>query len=626
MLSMSVWKRVCCLLQLQVVTQVLLALTRAPWRDAPVGVQDRAHTSYTGVATTDGTRFFGQVTMTKMGAEHFLYHTSHCACGQTGERHSSNMPGRSNTGVPFGNPNVYNFEGSECSEPSGFSEDADLAEQDSLDFLAQHGWDPIEAVEPFAACSQQGLDDSGRGARLSHDFSPVKLARKRRAADMEMGKGAGPDKNLFFNMLKLQCTGVPWMPWTTGLVAHGFKKGPCRLPMPWLSMQLVGRQSSLQGPVPSAEPPERMATMLVDLSLAVPSHMQLSRALLDLAGQLTGEDMSSCVFADVFRNRAMVTLVKQSLDYYKLALWMRQWLSLQLMQLTESVVHQCVSFLRETGAAPTLADATVKAFWFMHVTATITDFSPKVFTSRITGVCRDIYWRKRLLRQAPPFPAEIARALEVHALDAESKIDFMFTNFILFCIFSSRSIGNAAKIREVESSRLHDTLLVEVLQPETIMEVLVRNHPYMGWQVWWFFQGRRVHVDLPHGCKCCEAIVVLPRQFESFASQTFRMLTSVLNLEFNSDSSNAARIYQDDRHLLDELAEPLQQPGDWAESESDVSDEDSFSEGGKFVEAKPVPANSAAGQKPLHKDSLVVHVKRDNQTPAAAVRCHQTTA
>jgi hypothetical protein len=32
----------------------------------------------------------------------------------------------------------------------------------------------------------------------------------------------------------------------------------------------------------------------------------------------------------------------------------------------------------------------------MHSTANIVDFNPKVFTSRITGVCRDMYMRKRI--------------------------------------------------------------------------------------------------------------------------------------------------------------------------------------------------------------------------------------
>ena len=67
--------------------------------------------------------------------------------------------------------------------------------------------------------------------------------------------------------------------------------------------------------------------------------------------------MISCVFADAFRSRA------------------NEYMSLQRMQLSESVVYQYLNFLRETGAAPTLADATVKAIWFMHSTANIQRFS-----------------------------------------------------------------------------------------------------------------------------------------------------------------------------------------------------------------------------------------------------------
>ena len=202
-----------------------------------------------------------------------------------------------------------------------------------------------------------------------------------------------------------------------------FRKGPFTFSVPWLSLPTVGRQESLQGLVPSSEPPERTAARtpfhqkrlltvrlaqtedqlrakalrrLRDLILAAPSHTQQGRALLDTSGQLTGEDMISCVFAGAFRSRATATLGKRSLDYCKMALWMNQYMSLQPMQLSESAVYQYLNFLRETGAAPTLADATVKAIWFMHSTANIVDFNPKVFTSRITGVCRDMYMRKRI--------------------------------------------------------------------------------------------------------------------------------------------------------------------------------------------------------------------------------------
>ena len=54
-LSMFGWKQVCCLLQIQGVTQVPLVLTRAQWLGAPIGVQHRDNTSYIGAATTDGT-------------------------------------------------------------------------------------------------------------------------------------------------------------------------------------------------------------------------------------------------------------------------------------------------------------------------------------------------------------------------------------------------------------------------------------------------------------------------------------------------------------------------------------------------------------------------------------------
>jgi hypothetical protein len=635
------------------------------------------------------------------------------------------MPWRSNTGVPFGNVIYDNPEFFEGSDASGFSGDvATLEPQHDFSGSVVEGHLDVKAFS--IADSQLGHADGLNGVQFDSELVAAEPARKRPALDMALQKGAGPDKRLFFDMLKLRRTGMPKMPWDTGVAAEVFKKGPICLPMPWLSLPTVGKRESLQGLVPSAEPPERTASRtpfhkrrlltvrlaqtddqlrakamrrLRDLILVMPSHTQLGRALLDTSGQLTGEGMISCVFADAFRSRATATLVKRSLDYYKMALWMNQHLGLQPMQLTESVVYRYLSFLRETNAAPTLADATVKAIWFMHSTANIVDFNPKVFTSRIAGVCRDLYLRKRILRQAPPFPADVVRALEEYALHAENRVDSMFTNFILFCIFSSCRIGDAAKIREVEFSRYHDIFLVEAatseakntntmerrrmllpftaigwglhlnpwcikwemqlkaMQPETIMpafsevsgqflkrriataeanlwlrEVLVRSgltpvqaakystHSCKATIPTWAGKFGGFSMDerrmLTHHM---DANALMPLSYSrdnltALHSRVFRMLTAIRNFEFNPDDSNAARIFQENRDLLQEPEEHPQPPGDWAASESDVSGEESFVEGCNFVENQSTPANTVAGPKLVHRDSLVVHVKRDHQT------------
>ena len=648
-----------------------------------------------------------------------------CAWYLTGEIHSSRMPWRSNTGVPFGNTNVDSPEGSEGSEASGFSSGAEFVEHQP-ELFGDLFDGTMDAEEGSAVDLQQVFPEAGAESHMGHNVAAAEPGRKRLRPSMDLDEGAGPDKRLFFSMLELQRPAVPKMPWDTGLVADVFKKGPCKVPMPWLSMPSVGKQESLKGLVPSSEPPERMAMRtpfhqkrlltvrlaktddqlrakalrrLRDLVLAVPVHTQLGRALLDTSGQLTGEDMIACVFADAFRSRATATLVKRSLDYYKLALWINHNMGLQPMQLTENVVYLYLNFLRESGAAPTSADAAVKAIWFMHSTVTIVDFNPKVFTSRITGVCRDMFLRKRILRQAPPFSADAVRALEEYALHAESRADSMFTNFILFCIFSSCRIGDASKIREVEFSRFHDIFLVEAatseakntntmerrrmllpftaigwglhfnpwcikwemqlkaMQPETIMpafsevsgqflkrrittaeanfwlrEVLVRagltpeqaakfsTHSCKATIPTWAGKFGGFSMDerrmLTHHM---DANAVMPLSYSrdnltALHSRVFRMLTAIRNFEFDPDASNAARIYQDNKDLLDEPVVPPQQPGAWDASESDVSEEDTFAESCNFVSAQSMPADTVTGQKLLHKDSLVVHVKRDGQT------------
>lgn len=146
--------------------------------------------------------------------------------------------------------------------------------------------------------------------------------------------------------------------------------------MPWLTLPSVGRRDSLIGATPLEEPPEKKALRtpfhyrrllttrlaqtddqlrakalrrLRDLILVAPDQSRLGRALLDVSGQLTGEDRISSVFADAFRSRATSTLVKRSMDYYKMAVWMDQQLDLRPMQVSENVIYQYLSFLREQG-------------------------------------------------------------------------------------------------------------------------------------------------------------------------------------------------------------------------------------------------------------------------------------
>lgn len=60
-------------------------------------------------------------------------------------------------------------------------------------------------------------------------------------------------------------------------------------------------------------------------------------------------------------------------------------------------------------------------------------FCPKSLTSRISGVCRDMYMQKRVRKQAPPFPASVVRALEEYALTCRSESDSTPPSPISFC-------------------------------------------------------------------------------------------------------------------------------------------------------------------------------------------------
>lgn len=398
------------------------------------------------------------------------------------------MPWRSRVGEPFGSSYFEQSVHDDFSNAMSSQDEAPCFGDDGhLDLL---GGGPLEEAFDLEEGSVQ---ESICGVSEELDVPPHG-DRKRPLESMPSQSGVGISDGLFFKMVKLPRTGLPKQPWESREMASVFGKAKPHLPMPWqLAMPSLGKFESLHGISPAVEPPERAAMRtpfhykrllairlaqtddqlrakalrrLRDLILMAPAHTQLGRALLDSSGQLTGEDKISKVFADAFRSRATSTLVKRSLDFYKMAMWMHQRLNLLPMQLTEGVVYQYLSWLRDASAAPTLADATVKSIWFMHATAGIIVFCPKSFTSRISGVCRNMFMQKRVLKQAPPFPASVVRALEEYALTCKVDSDSIFTNFILFCIYASCRVGDATKIKDVQFSRHQDVHLVEASTSE----------------------------------------------------------------------------------------------------------------------------------------------------------------
>eukprot|EP00435_Cladocopium_sp_Y103_P006699 s1129_g2.t1 len=592
------------------------------------------------------------------------------------------MPWRSRVGEPYGRNVTDHADSDVISEASGLQDwDTGFVDEQELFCSPDAAVDAQEGSVGNALETEFG-PDQGIQLDVVSTGSDVRPERKRAAENPVWHQGAGIDDRLFSSMVKLPRSGVPRQPWETGSFSCMFNKSTPVLKMPWLALPNLGRQESFQGLTvsPSVEPPERstartpfyhkrlLATRLAqtddqlraqalrrlrDLILVVPVHTQLGRALLDTSGQLTGEDRISAVFADAFRSRATATLVKRSGDYYKMAVWLQTNLNLMPMQLSEGVIYQYLSFLRESEAAPTSADATVKSIWFMHATAGIVDFNPGAFTSRITGVCRDMFLRKRTLKQAPCFPASVVKALETYALTCGNKADSMFTNFLLFCVFASCRIGDASKIKEVEFSRHHDVFLVEaatseakntntkerrtMLLPFTAVGWGVHPNPWcLKWklqldsvkhetimpafsEVSGEFLNRRIttseanlwlkEVLVRAGLSAVEA----NRQFDGAPFQDLQN-AAIRNDEFNPDASNAARIFRDNMDICKATDQAKDWSEDWAASESDVSGDESFYEGCHFMGDHHTPADQVDGSKLLRKESLVVHMKRDQAT------------
>ncbi|CAL1160730.1 unnamed protein product, partial [Cladocopium goreaui] len=561
------------------------------------------------------------------------------------------MPWRSNVGEPDGNgENAVEASPGEQTSPGGFSEaqgpntglhgwDDSLVESEQMGFLESGQYtSPLfgtgDNLEPGSEVPSATHYDGETAATW-------RLPKKRVLDNALVQQHAGVDSHLFFNMVKLQKPQEALkQPWEKGVMAQICGASQTRLPMPWLTLPSVGRRDSLMGATPLEEPPEKKAMRtpfhyrlllttrlaqtddqlrakamrrLRDLVLVAPDQSRLGRALLDVSGQLTGEDRISSVFADAFRSRATSTLVKRSMDYYKMAVWMDQQLDLRPMQVSENVVYQYLSFLRESGSAPTLADATVKAVWFMHSTAGFIDFHADMFSSRITEVCRDMFMRKRILKQAPAFPARVVRALEEYALLTKNVVDARFVNFILFCIFSSCRVGDASKITEVTFSQFQEVYLVEAATTEAKNTATMERRrmllPFtaVGWGVYpnpWSIKWKMQLEAEKH-------VTIMPARLTTAEANMW--LKEIL-MRVGLTLSEACRIFKDNADLFEGPEEVTEPPCDWAASESDVSGDESLQEESHFMRDHQTHASEVCGDRLLHKESMVVHVARDQQT------------
>ena len=626
------------------------------------------------------------------------------------------MPWRTNVGAPFG----------EVGGEQEFQEHASQHSPGNASDLSFRDWD-TSLVGDVPAELFGGAEEFGEASDGGEVPAFSESSYRKPHEQVSAIHGVGVDDSLFFRMVKLPkppC--VPKQPWEKGVMGQIVGKSKTVLPMPWLTLPTLGKRDSLDGTVPSEEPPEKraartpfhyrrlLATRLAqtddqlrakamrrlrDIVLLVPEQSKLGRALLDFSGQLVGEDRISCVFADAFRSRATSTLVKRSMDFHKLAVWMRSQLGLCPMQLSEGVLYQYLSFLRESGAAPTSADATVKSVWFMHAIVGFIDCHPECITSRITGVCRDMFMRKRILKQAPAFTANIVRALEEFALLSKNLADSMFTNFILFCIYFSCRVGDASKISEVTFTRYQEVHLVEAATTEAKNTATMERRrmllPFtaVGWGIFpnpwcikWnlqldsekpatimpafsevtghFLDRRlttaeanlwlkeillRTGLPMSEACKysthSCKATIptwagkfggfsmderrmlthhmdgssVMPLTYSrdnltALHSRIFRMLTAIRNYEFDPDASNAARIFRENTDLFEPHSEVVEHAEDWAASESDVSGDENLEELPSLMPDSHVPASEADGDRLIHRESMVVHLSRDQQT------------
>ena len=116
---------------------------------------------------------------------------------------------------------------------------------------------------------------------------------------------------------------------------------------------------------------------------------------------------------DCFEAKPTGTLTERAKDFHRFALWQVETNGSFPKSPTEAHLYMYLSFLRDTGAAPTAGTSFLKSWAFMRYTVGA-GFGQKesLVSGRVQIAARSMYLKKRKLKQAPPWPADTVWALE----------------------------------------------------------------------------------------------------------------------------------------------------------------------------------------------------------------------
>eukprot|EP00435_Cladocopium_sp_Y103_P069887 s708_g34.t1 len=185
-----------------------------------------------------------------------------------------------------------------------------------------------------------------------------------------------------------------------------------------------------------------------------------------LAGQV-GEGVNGPLplwqsLRDAFSNKATATLYKRTNSFWGLYAWIRQKPGWSGLELTEAVLYEYLTHIKQSGRGATSGEAVLQAVRFFHTILGFNRFDINVdISARVLGVARQMYVAKPLLKQARPLFVPELRALEDIVLEESEPHIVVIAGYLLFCIMGVCRFSDLLYCTGLSVSRFNNTVLVE---------------------------------------------------------------------------------------------------------------------------------------------------------------------
>ena len=187
-----------------------------------------------------------------------------------------------------------------------------------------------------------------------------------------------------------------------------------------------------------------------------------TRLALTVEGDKSGPGALSKSIRDVLTGKSTATIYKRTQSMFALFTWIRAQDGGTGLDLTERRLYSYLCWMRDSGRGATSGEAVLQSVRFFHSMFGFNNIELSVCLSpRVTGVAKDMFLQKRLLRQARALFAPELRALEDAVLEEKQPHIVVIAGYLMFCLLAVCRFSDAMFVTGMTISRHGATVLIE---------------------------------------------------------------------------------------------------------------------------------------------------------------------